>query len=60
VLQPQAIIASGLLLLIVTPVVSVITSVVAFAIERDLRFVVIALVVLAILISSMLIGKGGG
>ena len=60
VLQPQAIIASGLLLLIVTPVVSVITSVVAFAIERDRRFVVIALVVLAILITSMLIGKGGG
>jgi uncharacterized membrane protein len=60
VLQPQAIIASGLLLLIVTPVVTVITSVVAFAIERDRRFVVIALVVLAILISSMLIGKGGG
>jgi uncharacterized membrane protein len=34
--------------------------VVAFAIERDRQFVVIALVVLAILISSMLIGKGGG
>jgi uncharacterized membrane protein len=33
---------------------------VAFAIERDRRFVVIALVVLAILITSMLIGKGGG
>jgi uncharacterized membrane protein len=60
VILPQAIIASGLLLLIVTPVVSVITSVVAFAIERDRRFVVIALVVLAILITSMLIGKGGG
>jgi len=58
--QPQAIIASGLLLLIVIPVATVITSVVAFAIERDRRFVVIACVVLAILITSMLIGKGGG
>jgi uncharacterized membrane protein len=58
--QPQAIIASGLLFLIVIPVASVITSVVAFAIERDRRFVVIACVVLAILITSMLIGKGGG
>jgi uncharacterized membrane protein len=60
VLQPQAIIASGLLLLIVTPVITVTTSAVAFAVERDRRFVVIALVVLAILITSMLIGKGGG
>jgi uncharacterized membrane protein len=58
--QPQAIIASGLLLLIVIPVATVITSVVAFAIERDRRFVVIACVVLAILITSMLIGKSGG
>jgi uncharacterized membrane protein len=60
VLQPQAIIASGLLLLIAIPVITVATSVVAFAVERDRRFVVIALVVLAILITSMLIGKGGG
>ena len=60
VLRPQAIIASGLLLLIVTPVITVTTSAVAFAVERDRRFVVIALVVLAILITSMLIGKSGG
>ncbi len=59
-LRPQAIIASGLLLLIATPVITVATSVVAFAVERDRRFVVIALVVLAILIISMLIGKVGG
>jgi uncharacterized membrane protein len=58
--QPKAIIASGLLLLIAIPAATVITSVVAFAIERDRRFVVIACVVLAILITSMLIGKGGG
>lgn len=60
VLQPQAIIASGLLLLIAIPIITVATSAVAFAVERDRRFVVIALVVLAILITSMLIGKGGG
>jgi uncharacterized membrane protein len=59
VLQPQAIIATGLLLLIATPVITVSTSLVAFAIERDRRFVVIASVVLAILLASMLIGKGG-
>jgi uncharacterized membrane protein len=60
VLHPQAIIVTGLLLLIVTPVITVTTSLVAFAVERDRRFVVITFVVLAILITSMLIGKSGG
>jgi uncharacterized membrane protein len=60
ILRPQAIIASGLLLLIAIPVITVTTSVVAFAIERDRRFVVIASVVLAILAISLLIGKVGG
>ena len=59
VLQPQAIIATGLLLLIATPVITVTTSLVAFAIERDRRFVVITSIVLAILLASILIGKGG-
>lgn len=59
-LRTQAVIASGLLLLIATPVVTVITSAVAFAVERDRRFVVITLIVLAILILSLLIGKSGG
>jgi uncharacterized membrane protein len=60
VLQPQAIIASGLLVLIAIPMITVATSAVAFAVERDRKFVVIALVVLAILFTSLLIGKGGG
>jgi uncharacterized membrane protein len=59
-LQPQAIIALGLLLLIAIPIVTVITSMVAFTIERDRRFVVIAGFVLVILITSLLIGRGGG
>jgi uncharacterized membrane protein len=59
VLQPQAIIVTGLLLLIATPVITVATSLVAFAIEHDRRFVVIASIVLAILLASMFIGKGG-
>jgi uncharacterized membrane protein len=33
---------------------------VAFTIERDRRFVVIAGIVLVILITSLLIGRGGG
>jgi len=58
-LQPQAVIAAGLLLLITTPVMTVAAAAVAFALERDWRYVVIALVVLAILITSFLIAKGG-
>jgi uncharacterized membrane protein len=59
-LQPQAIIALGLILLIAIPIVTVITPMVAFTIERDRRFVVIAGIVLVILITSLLIGRGGG
>ncbi len=59
VLQPQAVIVAGLLLLIVIPVITVTTSLVAFVVKRDLRFVVITCVVLAILLTSVLIGKGG-
>lgn len=58
-LHPQAIIVLGLLLLIATPVVTVTTSAIAFAVEHDRRFVVIALLVLAILITSFLLGKNG-
>lgn len=58
-LHPQAIIALGLLLLIATPVVTVTTSAIAFAVERDRRFMVIALIVLAILLTSFLLGRNG-
>ena len=58
-LQPQAVIAAGLLLLLATPVMTVAAAAVTFACERDRRYVVISLVVLAILITSFLIGKGG-
>ncbi|HZR44724.1 MAG TPA: DUF1634 domain-containing protein [Ktedonobacteraceae bacterium] len=58
-LQPQAIIALGLLLLIATPVVRVAVSILAFAIEHDYLYVAITLVVLAILFTSFLLGKGG-
>jgi uncharacterized membrane protein len=58
-LHPQAFITLGLLLLIATPVMRVAVSVVAFAIERDRLYVVITLIVLAILITSFVLGKGG-
>src|SRR5215472_7410875 len=39
-LQPQAVIAAGLMLLLATPVMTVTTAAVAFALERDRRYVV--------------------
>jgi uncharacterized membrane protein YfcA/uncharacterized membrane protein len=57
-LHPQAIIALGLMLLIATPVLRVAVSIVAFALERDVRFVVITAIVLVILLlSNVLLGN---
>jgi uncharacterized membrane protein YfcA/uncharacterized membrane protein len=53
ILRSQAVITLGLLLLIATPVMRVAVSVVAFALERDRRYVVITLAVLAILMTSI-------
>ncbi len=49
-LRPQAVITLGLLLLIAIPVVRVAASIVAFALERDRRFVVITTLVLLLLL----------
>ncbi|HXX79829.1 MAG TPA: DUF1634 domain-containing protein, partial [Ktedonobacteraceae bacterium] len=57
-LQPQSIIASGLLLLIATPIMRVAVSIIAFLLERDFRFVVITTLVLVILfLSNFLLGN---
>jgi uncharacterized membrane protein len=47
--QAQSLIQFGLLVLIATPVLRVLLSVVAFARERDLLYTVVTLIVLAIL-----------
>ena len=52
--SPEAIIELGLLLLILTPIARVMFSVVAFARERDMMYVVMTLVVLAVLLYSLL------
>ncbi len=57
--DPVSIIALGLLLLLLTPVLRVAVSIVAFALEHDWRYVVITTIVLLILIASFLLGKGG-
>ena len=49
----------GLMLLVATPVLRVAVSVIAFGLERDMRYVIITLIVLAILITSFLLGRGG-
>lgn len=59
ILQPQAIMMLGLLILIATPVVRVAFSIVAFSIEHDRLYAVISAIVLGILIISFTLGKGG-
>jgi uncharacterized membrane protein len=52
-MNARAIIQLGLLLLIATPVARVLFSAIAFAIEHDLMYVVITLIVFAILMLSL-------
>ncbi|MBO0792790.1 MAG: DUF1634 domain-containing protein [Ktedonobacteraceae bacterium] len=59
ILQPQAIIMLGVLLLIATPVLRVAISILAFALEQDMKFVLITSAVLIILLVGFLLGKGG-
>jgi uncharacterized membrane protein len=54
--QGQAVVLIGLLLLIATPVMRVAVSILGFAHQRDLRYVLITSVVLALLILSFFLG----
>lgn len=58
-LQGAAVIVAGLLLLISTPVIRVLVSVFAFALEKDRAYVVITLVVFLLLLLSFVLGKAG-
>ncbi len=49
----RGLIQLGLLLLVATPVVRVVFSVLGFALERDRTYVIITLIVLAVLIFSL-------
>ncbi len=59
-LDGPAIIMTGLLLLIATPVLRVAASIMIFLYERDLAFVVITTVVLLLLLLSFLLGSTTG
>jgi uncharacterized membrane protein len=52
----RGLIQFGLLLLIATPVARVVLSVAIFAIERDVRYVAITLLVLSVLLYSLAVG----
>jgi uncharacterized membrane protein len=57
-LRPSGFFALGLLVLIATPILRVVGSIVAFVYERDWRFAVITLLVLIIVMTSIWLGKG--
>jgi uncharacterized membrane protein len=55
-LRGQSIVAAGLLLLILTPVVRVATSILAFIAQHDRRYVLITSAVLLLLLLSFMLG----
>ncbi|HAL83245.1 MAG TPA: DUF1634 domain-containing protein, partial [Mucilaginibacter sp.] len=55
----QAIIQTGIILLIATPILRVIFSAVGFVLEKDYMYVGISLLVLLIIFMSMLNGHAG-
>jgi uncharacterized membrane protein len=57
-LRPSGFLALGLLILIATPILRVIGSIGAFLYERDWRFASLTALVLAVLIISLLLGRG--
>ncbi len=57
--DPLAVITLGLLVLLLTPVLRVLVSLVTFAMERDWRYTGITLLVFIILLVSFLLGQGG-
>ena len=55
-LHRRALIQFGLLLLIATPVARVVFAVIAFALQRDVTYVIISLIVLTTLLFSLFLG----
>lgn len=57
--EPLALVALGLLLLLLTPIARVAISILVFALERDWLYTVITIIVLLILLVSLALGRGG-
>jgi uncharacterized membrane protein len=58
--EGRAIVMTGLLVLVATPIMRVAVSIVAFMQVRDRVFVVITSIVLILLLASLTLGKAGG
>lgn len=58
-LKPYAVIMTGLLLLILTPIFRVGVSIIAFFKQKDYLYIIITAIVLVILVVSFVFGKGG-
>ncbi len=58
--QGLGVVMLGLLVLLLTPVLRVAVSIVAFLVERDVLYVWITIVVLCLLLAGIALGKGGG
>jgi uncharacterized membrane protein len=58
-LKPLYIVQLGLLILIATPVVRVITCAAGFALERDWMYAIVSLIVLALLLGSIVVSGAG-
>lgn len=56
-LDPAAWLSAGLLVLVATPFVRVGGSIIAFAVERDRRYVLVTAVVLAVMCLGVLLGR---
>jgi uncharacterized membrane protein len=57
-LRPSGFLSLGLIVLMFTPVVRVIGSIIVFAWERDRRYMLVTLFVLAVMITSVVLGRG--
>lgn len=55
---PDRLMAGGVLVLALTPVVRVVSLIVIWAKERDVRFVAVGVTVVAVLVTSLLLGGG--
>jgi uncharacterized protein len=52
-LEPLAVLEAGILLLLFTPIARIVVAIIGFAMERDLKFVLISLGVLAVVVLSI-------
>jgi uncharacterized membrane protein len=57
-LSPVAFLSLGLMILMATPAIRVLGSVIVFLWERDWRYAAITLLVLSVMIASVLLGRG--